>query len=358
MKKLDLYIIKKFLGTFFFTIILLLAIAIVIDISEKIDSFVHADVTLLELIEKYYFNFVLFYGSMFMPLVVFLAAILFTSKMAKESEIIAYLTAGISFNRLLYPYFISATVLASLSFYLAHFVLPDSNKERLEFEKNELGSGRDKRVTNIHRQIRKGEYVYIKSFQQSQNKGTTFSIEKFEGTKLIMKLSSRYINFYPKDSTYKLRNWKKRIITDTKDKIYSGIELDTVFAFFPKDLTPKENVAETMVTGKLNEFIAEQKFRGSENLSNYLVESYRRTSMPASTYILTMIAVSLSFRRKRGGTGMNIAIGMGLMVLYIFFMRIADTFAIKDDFPPMLAVWMPNIIFGIIAIILYNNARK
>jgi|LGVF01.1.fsa_nt_gb lipopolysaccharide export system permease protein len=358
MKKLDLYIIKKFLGTFVFTIVLLLAIAIVIDISEKIDDFLNEGISMSVLINEYYINFLLFYGNMFMPLVVFLAAILFTSKMAEQTEIVAYLAGGISFNRLLYPYFISATILALVSLYINHQILPQSNSVRKEFESKYIDKKKSKRHENIHRQIKPGEYIYIKTFNTDRNQGFNFSLEKFEGTKLKYKLSSDYINFNPEDSVYKLRNWKKRFLTDSNDAISNGYQMDTTFAFLPGDLTPKEYAAETMPYTELNDFIEEQEFRGSENLSMYLVERYRRTSMPASTYILTLIAVSLAYRKKRGGMGMNLAIGLGLMVLYIFFMRIADTFAIKDDFPPLLAVWVPNISFGILSLFLYNNARK
>ena len=358
MKKLDLYIIKKFLGTFVFTIVLLLAIAIVIDISEKIDDFLQAGLSLSEIIDQYYINFLLFYGNMFMPLVVFLAVILFTSKMAEQTEIISYLAGGISFNRLLYPYFVGATILAFVSLVINHQILPQSNALRKEFEAKYVDSKQSKRFENIHRQVKPGEYIYIKSFNVDRNQGYKFSIEKFEGNKLKYKLASDYINFNPEDSIYKLRNWRMRYLSDTNDIISMGYQKDTTFNFLPKDLTPVDYAAETMPYFELNDFIEEQEFRGSENLSTYLVEKYRRTSMPASTYILTLIAVSLSFRKKRGGMGMNLAIGLGLMVLYIFFMRIADTFAIKDDFPPLIAVWIPNITFGLLSLFLYNKARK
>ena len=358
MKKLDSYIVKKFLGTFVFTIVLLLAIAIVIDISEKIDDFMQEGITLSMIINDYYINFILFYGNMFMPLVVFLAAILFTSKMAEQTEIIAYLAGGVSFNRLLYPYFIASTILAFTSLVINHQILPKSNSVRKEFEAKYIYSKKSKRHENIHRQIKPGEYIYIKTYNTDRNQGFDFSIEKFEGTKLKSKLTSDYINFNPEDSIYKLRNWRMRLLSDTNDEISNGYQKDTTFTFLPKDLTPVEYAAETMPYTQLNKFIEEQEFRGSENLSAYMVEKHRRTSMPASTYILTLIAVSLSFRKKRGGMGLNLAIGLGLMVLYIFFMRIADTFAIKDDFPPMLAVWIPNITFGLLSLYLYNNARK
>lgn len=358
MKKLDLYIIKKFLGTFFFTILLLLAIAVVIDISEKIDDFVDSGLSIKEIIEQYYVNFALFYGNMFMPLVVFLAAIWFTSHLAEKTEIVAYMASGISFDRLLYPYFIAATILGALSLYLNHQLLPKSNEVRQEFESTYVRSKKSQRRENIHRQISPEEYLYIKSFNLDRNQGFDFSVEKFDGTKLKSKLSADYINFNPKDSVYKLRNWRIRYLTDTYDIISSGHQKDTTFNFMPQDLTPIEYAAEIMPYSELNAFIDEQEFRGSENLSVYKVESYRRTSMPASTYILTLIAVSLAYRKKRGGMGMNIAVGLLLMVLYIFFMRIADTFAIKDDFPPLLAVWVPNILFGFLSLILYYRARK
>ena len=358
MKKLDLYIIKKFLGTFAFTIVMLLAIAIVIDVSEKIDNFLKEGVPFNEIVYDYYLNFLVFYGNMFMPLVVFLAAILFTSKMAEQTEIISYLAGGISFNRLLYPYFISATVLATVSLYLNHQVLPNSNAIRKEFESKYINKKKSKRHENIHRQIKPNEYIFIKSFNTDRNQGFNFAIEKYEGTQMKYRLSSDYINFSEADSIYKLRNWRSRIVGEKDDIISKGSQKDTTFAFMPADLTPKEYAAETMPYFELKEFLEEQQFRGSENLSVYLVENYRRTSMPASTYILTLIAITLSFRKKRGGMGMNIAIGLGLGVVYIFFMRIADTFAIKDDFNPMLAVWIPNIIFGILSLYLYYNAKK
>jgi lipopolysaccharide export system permease protein len=358
MKKLDLYIIKKFLGTFVFTIVLLLAIAIVIDISEKVDDFIKHGVSTDEIIYDYYANFLVFYGNMFMPLVVFLAAILFTSKMAEQTEIVAYLAGGISYNRLLFPYFISASIVAVFSLFLNHQILPQSNQVRKEFEAKYIQKPAKSRVDDIHKQIQPNEYIYIRTYNINSNQGSDFAIEKYKDGKLNYRLSSNYINYNTEDSVYTLRNWKSRLITETNDVIDRGSQLDTTFIFMPEDLTPVEYVAETMTYKELNDFIEDEKFRGSENLSTYLVEKHRRTSLPASTYILTMIAVALSYRKKRGGMGMNIASGLGLAVVYIFFMRIADTFAIKDNFSPLLAVWIPNITFGILALVLYFDAKK
>lgn len=362
MRILDKYILKKYLGSLILVLTLLIPIAIAIDVSEKVDKFLrHANLSVGEIITDYYVNFVIIYGNTFMPLALFIGVIFFTSKLAGNTEIIAIHSAKISFTRFLKPYFIGATIVTLFSLTMNHFVVPNSNKIFTEFGRTYI---KKKKVnttylTNVNLQLGPNDYIFIKNFTVNRNVGYNFSYEIFEGNKLKSKLMSDNIRWNKKDSTYTLTNYKKRFIFNDKDSIISGTRVDTTFNFMPKDLVNVDYMAKEMNSIELNDYINQSKERGVSNLNTYLVEFHKRTSLPVSSYILTFLAVSLASKKRRGGMGVNLAIGITLMFLYVFFLKIAEVLGAGADTNSFFMVWMPNIFFGCIALFLYlKNAKN
>jgi len=349
------------LVTFLFTLLILIPIAIAIDVSEKIDKFLyHDDLGLYQILNDYYKNFIIYYANTFMPLAVFIAVILFTSKLANNSEIIAITNAKISFTRFLYPYFIGATLVTLLALSMNHFVVPKSNKIRKKFEKEYIGKKRisDKYIKDFSLQLSDSTYIYIKSFNIVNNSGYYFSKEIYDGLELKYKLNADNIRWNKKDSTYKLTRYKIRKIYKDRDSIFTGNNMTTKFSFLPKDLIYKSSLSQEMPSDELLDFINISKKRGVKNLNTYLVEFHKRTSLPIATYILTIIAVALTYRKRRGGTGVNLAMGVGIMFLYIFFLKIAEVLGSVAGVNSFVYVWMPNVVFGLLALYLYNHARK
>jgi len=341
---------------------LLLPIAIAIDVSEKIDRFLrNADLTFTEIIKDYYVSFIIIYGNTFMPLALFIAVIFFTSKLAGNTEIIAIHSAKISFTRFLKPYFVGATIITVFALIMNHFVVPKSNKIFDKFNKDYLTTKKidANYLTNINLQLGPNDYIFFKSYTVDRNIGYNFSYEKYDGINLKYKLSSDNIHYNKKDSTFKLINFKKRFIYKKRDSVVSGSRLDTVFSFTPKDLINVAYMAKDMNSIKLKKYIKQSKQRGVSNLNTYKVELHKRTSLPIASYILTFIAVALSSRKKRGGMGVNLAIGISLMFLYVFFLKIGEVLGAGADANPLFMVWLPNLIFGAIALYLYlKNAKN
>lgn len=341
---------------------LLLPIAIAIDVSEKVDRFLrHTDLSVGEIIKDYYLNFIVIFGNTFLPLALFLAVIFFTSKLAGNTEIIAIHSAKISFTRLLKPYFIGATIITVFALAMNHFIVPRSNKIYEEFNRTYLKKKKfnDDNLTNINLQLGPNDYIFFKNYRVGANRGYAFSYEKFEGNKLIYKLFAEQIRWKEKDSTFSLTNYKKRIILSDRDSIESGKKLDTTFTFTPKDLINVDYLAKEMTSFKLYDFINQSRERGVSNLNTYLVEFHKRNSLPISSYILTFIAVALASKKRRGGMGVNLAIGIALMFLYVFFLKIAEVLGAGADTNSFIMVWTPNLIFGGLAIYLYfKNAKN
>jgi lipopolysaccharide export system permease protein len=363
MKIIDWYILKRFLVTFLFTLLILIPIAIAIDISEKIDNFLeHPNLGAGEIIEDYYVNFIIYYVNVFMPLALFIAVILFTSKLSNNTEIIAITNAKVSFTRFLYPYFIGATLITILSLVMNHYVVPNSSTTRKGFEKEYLSTRRSKNelkyVSNFSLQLTDSTYIYIQNFNTQNNRGSDFTFEIYDGIQLKSKLSADNLVFNKKDSTFSLTNWRKRKLYKKNDSIFSGKQLDTVFDFTPRDLIYKSALSQEMPSNELIDFIELSKKRGVKNLNAYLVELYKRTSLPIASYILTVIAVALAFRKRRGGTGLNLAIGFAIVFIYVFFLKISEVLGGVAGASPLIYVWFPNIIFGGLAGYLYWNARK
>ncbi|MFN8256668.1 MAG: LptF/LptG family permease [Bacteroidales bacterium] len=359
LKTLDMYIIRKFLGTFFFSITLLLAIVIVFDLSEKMEDFMEHQAPWTAVVFNYYFNFLPYFAILFMPLFVFIAVIFFTSKLTSNSEVVAILSSGVSYPRLMRPYFISALFLAIFSFVLTGYVIPPANKVRIAFEMKYVDDEQSFSKKHVHKQISPGQFAYIETYEMARDIGYRFSLEKFEDDELVSKLIAERVQWDSlamkwKVSNYYIRNYKKGGIQEIK----KGVSLDTAINLHPKDFKIVLKSIETLNTRELDEFIDEQQMRGDDNLESYKVERYRRLAFPFSTFILTLIGVSLSTRKRRGGTGLNIAAGIALSFIYILFMQVFTALARANSMPSLLAVWIPNIIFFVIGFVLYLMAPK
>lgn len=358
IKLIDRYIIRKFLGTFFFSLGLIILIAVVFDISEKLDDFIERQAPLSKIVFDYYFNFIPYFANLFAPLFVFISVIYFTSRMAANTEIVAILNSGISFRRLLYPYFLSASVLTGLLIYFNGWVIPHSNKVKLEFENTYIKNPVEFKLRNIHRQILPGTFVYLESFNNFDNSGYRFSMERIEKEKRTWFLNSDRIVWDSTTAKWRIENYYIRTIDGYKEQLRSGWRLDTGLFMHPSDFKRRLNIVEAMDNPTLAKFIQEEKSQGVSNINGFLVERYRRFAMPFSTFILTLIGVSLSSRKVRGGIGAQLGLGIFLSFTYILFMQVFNTFAASGTIPPIIAVWIPNFIFAGIAIYLMKVAPK
>ncbi|MCX6305832.1 MAG: LptF/LptG family permease [Bacteroidetes bacterium] len=358
MRTIDIYIIKKFLGTFFFTLVLLIFIVIVFDISEKIDDFLRHDAPLKAIIFDYYLNFVPYFINLFSYLLTFIAVIFFTSRMASDSEIIAILSSGISFRRMLFPYFLSAMVLGLLSFFLANFIIPYTNRSMFAFEKRYINNPKEFSDQNIHKQISPGTFIYFENFNIHTNAGWKFTLEKFEDRKLVYKLKGERIEWDSLRLRWRISNYYFRRLNGMTESIVKGVKLDTLLPFKPSDFTEDVEEVKIMNYFMLEEHIKRKELRGDPDLIKFKVKKYERIAFPFATLILTLIGVSVSSRKVRGGIGFHLGLGLSLTFLYILFMQIFTVFATFGDLPPLIAVWIPNIIFGFIAFFLYRIAPK
>lgn len=358
IKILDLYIIRKFLGTFFFALALIISIAIVFDISEKIDDFLEREAPLRAIVFDYYLNFIPFFANLFSPLFIFISVIFFTSRMAGQTEIIAILASGVSFKRLLVPYVVSSLILGLLSFYMNNYVIPHSNTARINFETRYIKNPFVFKNRHVHRQIAPGQFIYFESFNNIDKIGYQFSYERMKDNKIVFKLLSERIYWDTLKNKWTLENYFTREIDGLNEKISSGYRMDTVFSFYPAEFSRRTNFIETMDTPELNKYIQQETLRGSEEVPFYLVEKYKRLSYPFATFILTIIGVSLSSRKVRGGIGVQIGAGILLSFTYIMFMQVSQTFATNGDLPAWLAVWIPNILYAFIAIYLLKKASE
>ncbi|MFN8153093.1 MAG: LptF/LptG family permease [Bacteroidia bacterium] len=358
IKILDWYIIRKFLSTFFFALGLIISIAIVFDISEKIDDFLEKEAPLHAIVFDYYLNFIPYFGNLFSPLFIFISVIFFTSRMAGLTEIVAILASGVSFKRLLLPYLAASTLLAGISLYLNNYVIPHANTERLEFETRYIRNPFVYKNRHVHRQIAPGQFIYFESFNNTDKIGYQFSFEEVKNGQLVFKLLSDRILWDSVKNKWTCESYFWRKIDGMHETIGSGYRMDTVFAFHPSEFSRRTNFIETMDTPELNAYIKQEMLRGSEEVPFYLVEKYRRTSLPFSTFILTIIGVSLSSRKVRGGIGIQIGAGILLSFTYIMFMQVSQTFATNGNLPAWLAVWIPNIVYSIIALFLLRKAAE
>ena len=358
MKKIDWYIIKKFLSTFFFTISLILLIVIIFDVSEKIDDFLRNDVAIKEIIFKYYLNFIPYFTNLFSPLFIFISVIYFTSKMANNSEIIAILNSGMSFSRLLRPFIISAVILSIMSFVLGNFIIPHTNKGKIDFENKYIRKKQQKRVKNIHMQIKKDQYIYLESYNKSKDIGYKFTLENFKDNTLKSKLSANYIQFDTINNKWKIKDYFIRIYNDKNEDIIKGKQMDTLLNLKPTDFSSNTSLVETMGMKELNQFIKKEEIKGTAQITFHKIEKHKRIANPFSSIILTIIAVAIGSRKIRGGSGIPLSIGVIISFSYILFMQVSTTFATNGNLLPAIAVWIPNIIFSLIAIIFIKLVPK
>lgn len=358
LKKLDWYIIKKFLGTFFYAITLIIMIVIIFDLSEKIDNFIENKAPVYDILFVYYLNFIPYFINLFSPLFTFIAVIYFTSRLAFNTEIVAILSSGISFRRMLLPYFVSAIFLAFLSIYLSNVLIPNANTKRIEFENTYIKSQQQFRERNIHLQIRPGEFVFLESYNERINIGYKFSLEHIKSGKLTYKLLAERAEWIDSIQTWALRNYYVREIGELNETLSSGTRKDTIINLKPTDFIQNIQDMETMNFRELERFIDNEKLKGSENIRFFLVEKHRRVAFPFATLVLTLIGVSLSSRKVRGGIGLHLGLGLLLSFTFILFMQVSTTFATNGNLPAMLAVWIPNIVFAILGFYLMKTAPK
>lgn len=358
-KKLDVYIISKFIMTFFVALLLIITIVIIFDISEKIDSFVSKEVPLKEIIFDYYLNFIPYFINMFSPLFVFITVIFFTSKMAANSEIVAILSCGISFHRMMVPYIFSATLITIISLILNLFVVPVANETRLDFENKYIKTRAMNTGRDVHYQIAPGEFVYVESFSRWNNTAYKFTLETIENGQIKSKVSAETAVWDSTAGAWKLKKYFIRDYVDgLEDHIRSGQQMDTVISLTVDDFYMNDKTVQKLPQKKLEKLISTQKMRGDANVKQALIEKNTRWAMPFSAFILTIMGVALSSKKKRGGIGWNLAIGLALSFSYILFQRFSEMFVVAGTLPPGIALWIPNTLFAIIAGVLYKIAPK
>lgn len=359
IKRLDWYIIKKFIGTYFFSIALIISISIVFDFNENLAKFSQYQAPAKAIIFDYYANFIPYFANLFSPLFVFIAVIFFTSKLAGNSEIIAMLAAGVSFKRLMRPYMISCIMIASLSYYLSAYVIPHGTVIKQNFESMYKNKKRNTAAENVQMQVGKGVIAYIQHYDNNAKRGYGFSLDKFENKRLVSHLTASEIQYDTiSDSKYhwQLSHWKIRNMRGLREKITSGVKMDSVILMEPTDLVYSKGQQETFTSPELKEYISKQIGRGSGNVVQYQVEYHKRIASSFASFILTTIGLSLSARKRKGGMGLYLGIGLALSFGYIMLQTVSATFAINADTPPMLAAWIPNIIFAVVAYFCYRNA--
>ncbi|MCK5134349.1 MAG: LptF/LptG family permease [Bacteroidales bacterium] len=359
MKILDLYVIRKFLGSFFLAIILILSIVVIFDLSEKIDDFIEHGAKLKEILVDYYLNFIPYFGVLFSSLFAFIAVIYFTSRMASNTEIIAILNSGMSFRRFLVPYLISATFIALVSFYLSDRVIPGANKVKLDFEEKFIHKRPVRfKTKNFHRQIEPGVYVYLQNYSNVSKVGYNFTMEKFEDGQLVSKMFADQIRWDTAVDKWQARRYYIRTIDGLHETLEEGKLIDTALSIHPDDFKMRLNIVETMSLKELDEFIKKQLMQGETNVTAYQIERQNRIAFPFSTFVLTLIGVAVSSRKMRGGIGMPIAIGVVISFTYILFTQFSKQFAIGGMLPVMAAVWLPNVCFLFIAIYMFRLAPR
>ena len=358
LKIIDIYIIKKFLGTFFYAISLLILIVIIFDVSENLDSFIQKEAPLKAIVFDYYLNFIPYFINLFIYLFTFISVIFFTSKLAGDTEIIAILSSGVSFWRLLYPYMISAVLLALLSFYLGNFLIPKTNEDRRIFKNAYMENLTKDKSKNLHIQIAPNTFVFVESYNSKLNTGYKFSLEKFDGQKMIYKLMADRIYLDTIVGNWKFKNYFIRTFDSTGQSLIKGTELDTTFSLKPKDLYKVKEEFEEMDYYELNDYIISEKQKGSKAYKKFEIEKHKRASGPVAIIILTVIGVALSSRKVRGGIGMHLGVGIGLTFSYILLIQVSTVFSTFGNLSPLIASWIPNFIFLIIAIYLLKKAPK
>ena len=353
--RIDRYIIWRFLSTYLFLLAIIISIAVIFDFNERIDKFSQSAATWQQIVFDYYLPFIPYFANLFSPLFVFIAVIFFTTKLASGSEIIAMKSAGFSFKRLLRPYMLSAFLIAAVTFVLGAYVIPEGNEKRVHFYDTYLkrNSVFDKALTNIQMQVDTGVVAYIGTFDHHTKRGTDFSLDKFEHKKLVSHLTAMTIEYdsLAKDKyQWKVHNYQIRTLQGRREKIEKGASLDTIIRMEPSDFYYLKGQQETLTLPELGEFIDRQVMRGASGVEQFQVEYHKRFAMPFAAFILTLIGVSLSCEKRKGGMGASIGLGLALSFTYILLQTISATFAIQANTPPIIAAWVPNVLYALIAL--------
>jgi lipopolysaccharide export system permease protein len=363
VKLLDKYIIKKILSTFFFVMLILIAIIVVVDLTEKIDKFTANNLS-AAIVFGYYLDYVPWVAGFISPIIVFIAIVYVTSRLAAHTEIIAMLSSGVSFVRLLWPYFIAAAILASISFGLNGWVIPRSNRERVAFELQYIKSRQYSDRQNIHMQIEPNVYMYIQSYNNQNNTGYQFTLERFDQNRLTDKLTAENITWDSTKNKWTLRYWKRKKVDDmfqTRKRaswVSEGASRDTTLAIMPADFESEEMKHDGMTISELNRHIAKLQFRGSTGVIAFQVEKYIRYASPFTILVLVFMGVIVSARKSRGGTGFQIALGFMLAFVFILFFMLTRTFAEAGSLSPIVAAWIPNLIFTVISLGMYRYVPR
>jgi lipopolysaccharide export system permease protein len=360
MTIIDKYILKRYLSTFVVMLLLFIPIGIVIDVSEKVNKMIENEVPFGQ-IALYYLHFTIYFANLLFPIFLFLSVIWFTSKLANNTEVIAILSSGISFTRFLRPFLIGATIVSIFALLMGFFIVPKASEGFNNFRYTYLkgnGINEMRKNSDVFRQISDDEFIYVSNFNPISKTAFNFSLEKFKGEKLEYKITANRIKWNPKDSTFSMFGYSKRTVGELGDVIEHAQKKDASFKFELDDLTPVVYIAETLSLLELNKFIDKERLRGSSNINVYLVVLYKKYSIPISAFILTIIAVAVSSMKRRGGMGLNLAIGILLAFTFVFFDKIFGVMAEKSSMPPIIAVWIPNFTFGILAIYLLRNAKR
>lgn len=359
MKILDWYILKRYLFTFLMMLLLFIPIAIMVHLAEKIGKIISSEAPPEE-VAMYLLNFTIYFANLLFPLFLFLSVIFFTSKLANNTEIVAFLSSGVSFTRFLRPYIIGATIVAFTALMLGMFLAPQASKGFNEFKYKYLKSSRGIQDTkNVYRRITDNDFIYVSSFDPKSKRGQNFTLEHFDGNRLEYKIFANNIRYIEEDSIYTLREYYKRTYDSLGNvTVEEKRKLNVEFSFDVDDLTPVNYIAETKPYVELVDFINKEKKRGSPNIGRYEVVLFKKWSLPVSVFILTLIAVAVSSKKRRGGMGINLAIGITVAMIYVFFDKIFGVLAEQANFSPLIAVWFPNVVFGIFALYLLQNAKR
>lgn len=362
MKIIDKYILKRYLVTFSVMLIMFIPIGITIDVSEKVNKMIEKKIPLKDIL-IYYADFTVYFANLLFPIFLFLSIIWFTSKLANNTEIIAILSSGISYSRFLRPFMFGAVIVCIFALLMGFFLVPGASKGFLGFRYEHLkGNSQTRETSDIFRQIKNEgnieENIYVRNYNYLSQTGFNFTYERFNDNLLIEKVNANRIRYDEKTKKYTLYNYNKRIVGPMNDQILFKDKIDVAYNFEPDDLTPVIYVAETMTISELNSFINKERARGNGNINTYLVVFYKKFSLPISAFILTIIAVAVSSMKRRGGMGINLAIGIVIAFVFIFFDKVFGTLAEKSSIPPFIAVWLPNFVFGILAYYLLRNAKR
>ena len=362
LKILDWYIIKKFMSTFFISMLLIIGLVIIFDVSEKIDDFISLKASLHDIVFYYYVNFVPYFINMFSPLFIFITVIFFTSRMAANSEIIAILSGGVSYHRMMVPYLLTATFIALLSLVLNLYVVPRANKTRLQFEAayvKSYNSSNSYKRNDIHYQIAPGNFVYVKSFSSWNNTAYQVTVETLDGNKLVSKLTAESAAWDSATSSWKMRNYVLREYSrGMSDRVTIGPALDTALALTVSDFYRNNKTVQTLTSPELAKLIKVQKMRGDGSIIYAQIEQHNRLVLPFSTIILTIMGVALSSRKRRGGIGWSLVAGIALTFSYILFLRFSQMFVFTGSLSPGVALWLPNVLYVFITAFLYKLAPK